>query len=106
MNTQRLPKHEVLPSGKTIIRTFDKNGSLCEEDHAYGSLDIGISYKFVDGVKIEETYFSKARLVSRKSYEKARSKYPICPHRIIRRRTGAQNCFRGRVESSDSIMPK
>lgn len=79
MNTQRPPEHEVLPSGKTIIRQFGKDGSLCRESHNYGAIDIGISYTFQKGVKIEETYFSKSRLVSRKSYEKARANYPDMP---------------------------
>lgn len=79
MNTQRPPEHEVLPSGKTIIRQFDKDGSLCRESHNYGAIDIGISYTFQKRVKIEETYFSKSRLVSRKSYEKARANFPDMP---------------------------
>ncbi len=79
MNTQKLREHEVLPSGKTIIRDFDTNGLLCREQHTYGTLDIGISYTFQNGIKIEETYFSKKRLVSRKSYEKARVNYQDMP---------------------------
>jgi len=79
MSTQHPSENEVLPSGKTIIRQFAKDGSLFIESHNYGAIDIGISYTFRNGVKIEETYISKGRLVSRKGYEKARINYPDMP---------------------------
>lgn len=79
MKPQQLPERAVLPSGKTIVRLFNGDGSLSREQHTYGGIDIGISYKFRNGVKVEETYFSKSRLVSRKSYEKARQNYPDMP---------------------------
>jgi len=79
MNAPRLPEREVLPSGKTIIRQFAKDGSLYIESHNYGAIDIGVSSTFRNGVKVEETYFSKGRLVSRKSYEKSRINFPDMP---------------------------
>jgi hypothetical protein len=79
MNSQQLPKYEDLPSGKKIIRDYDECGSLIREQHSYSGLEIGISYTFQNGVKIEETYFSKKRLISRKSYEKARNNYSDMP---------------------------
>jgi|WetSurMetagenome_2_1015567.scaffolds.fasta_scaffold582518_1 hypothetical protein len=72
-------KHEQIPTGKVIIRHFDGNGSLIEETHAYGALDIGFAYLFRGGVKIEETYFCTRRLVSRRTYEKARTRYTDMP---------------------------
>ncbi len=72
-------KHEELPSGKTVMKDFDGEGVLVEEMHAYGLLDIGIKYDFRGGVKVEETYFAKRRMVSRRTYEKARMAYPDMP---------------------------
>jgi hypothetical protein len=42
-------------------------------------LDIGISYDFTAGEKVAETYFAKRRIVSRRTYEKARVAYPDMP---------------------------
>ncbi|MGB7748363.1 MAG: hypothetical protein WBN75_13875 [Verrucomicrobiia bacterium] len=72
-------KHEQLPSGKTIIRHFDDDGSLVDETHGYGVLDIAIKYDFRAGAKVDETYFAKRRMVSRRTYEKARSSYTDMP---------------------------
>ena len=72
-------KHEQLPSGKTIIRHFGDDGSLVEETHGYGVLDIAIKCNFQAGTKIDETYFAKGRMVSRRSYEKARATYTDMP---------------------------
>ena len=63
-------RHEQLPSGKTIMRDFNDDGSLKRETHCYRGLDIGIECTFLEGKKIEETYFAKGRLVGRKTYEK------------------------------------
>jgi len=71
--------HEQLPSGKLIVRHFGEDGSLADEQHTYGVLDIGIRLDFDAGVKVDETYFSKRRLVSRRAYEKARLAYPDMP---------------------------
>lgn len=71
--------YQQLPSGKTIMRDFAPDGSLAEETHVYGSLDIGIASVFINGAKIEETYFYKGKLVGRRTYEKARIKYPDMP---------------------------
>jgi hypothetical protein len=71
--------HEQLPSGKLIIRYFGEDGSLADEQHVYGVLDIGIKFDFEAGVKVAETYFSNRRLVSRRTYEKARIAYPDMP---------------------------
>jgi hypothetical protein len=79
MNRQRPPEHAILPSGKIIIRQFGNDGLIQIESHNYGAIDIGISYTFRDGIKVEETYISKGRLVSRKSYEKVRVNYPDMP---------------------------
>jgi hypothetical protein len=78
MNTQ-LPELEQLPSGKIIRRLFNKDGSLQEEMHCYGAIDIGISLKFQNGLKLEETYLVKTRLVGRRSYEKVRANYLDMP---------------------------
>ena len=75
----RPSEYQKLPSGKQIFRDFDANGSLVREQQSYGLLEIGISYDFRGGAKIEETYFSKKKLVGRRRYEKARAKYPDMP---------------------------
>jgi hypothetical protein len=72
-------KHEQLPSGKLIVRHFGEDGSLVEEQHTYGTLDVGIWYTFKAGAKIDETYFAKRRMVSRRTYEKARTAYSDMP---------------------------
>ena len=72
-------KHEQLPSGKVIMRRFADDGTLLEEQHTYGVLDIGIQYDFSKGVKIAETYFAKRRMVGRRTYEKSRVAYPDMP---------------------------
>jgi len=71
--------YEKLPSGKSITRTPDKDGLLGTETHGYGLLEIAIKYEFDKGVKIDEVYFAKKRMVSRRSYEKARINYPDMP---------------------------
>ena len=76
---ERVYKQEKLPSGKMIRRTFEEDGSLIEESHGYGLLDIGIKYEFEAGVKVRETYFAKRRIVSRRTYEKARVAYADMP---------------------------
>lgn len=72
-------KHEQLPSGKVIVRHYGEDGALVEEQHTYGTLDIGISYAFKAGTKIDETYFATRRMVSRRTYEKARTAYADMP---------------------------
>ena len=72
-------KHEQLPSGKVIMRLFADDGTLLEERHTYGVLDIGIQYDFSEGAKIAETYFAKRRIVGRRTYEKARVAYADMP---------------------------
>ena len=78
-DTPKLPDHEVLPSGKTIIRHFNEDGSLREEIQMHGLIDIGITRRFRNAEITSEDYFSKNRMVSRKSYEKARCNYPDMP---------------------------
>jgi hypothetical protein len=72
-------EHENLPSGKNIRRSFNVDGSLHQETHSYGIIDIAIQYTFKDTKKIEETYFAKRNLVSRKTYEKVRAAYSDMP---------------------------
>jgi|GEM_PF-4324224 hypothetical protein len=79
MKTNQLPAGEKSPSGKTILRRFNKDGSLQAETHGYGILDIAIEFSFSNEVKTQETYFVKKRLVSRRSYEKARVNYSDMP---------------------------
>ena len=79
MSEQQLPRYEKLPSGKEIRREFGDDGSLIKENHGYGMLDIMIDFWFEEGVKTDETYFVKRRLVSRRSYEKARGAYQDMP---------------------------
>jgi hypothetical protein len=76
---EQISKHEQLPSGKVILRRFGEDGSVVEEQHSYGLLDIGIKFGFKDGVKLDETYFCKGALVSRRSYERARVAYADMP---------------------------
>jgi len=76
---QNIYEHEQLPSGKTIARQFGKDGSLLEETHSHGALAIAIQYCFFAGAKVEEIYFAKQRIVSRKTYEKARIAYSDMP---------------------------
>jgi len=71
--------HEELPSGKTIFRHFGEDGSLIEETHGYGMLDIAVKYTFEAGIKTHETYFVKRRVASRRTYEKARGDYVDMP---------------------------
>ncbi len=72
-------KREQLPTGKIIARQFSRSGSVIEEHHFYGDLDIGVKYFFKAGVKTDEMYFSRGRLVSRRVYEKARTDYKDMP---------------------------
>lgn len=72
-------KHEQLPSGKLIVRHYGDDGSLVDETHMYGIVDIGIKYDFRAGAKVDETYFAKGRMVSRRTYEKARTAYADMP---------------------------
>lgn len=61
------------------MRDFGPDGSLIKEMHMYGLVDIGIEYVFKAGVKIQESYFYKKKLVGRRAYEKARANYPDMP---------------------------
>jgi hypothetical protein len=114
-------KSEQLPSGKVIIRHFGEDGSLVEESHTYGVLDIGIRYDFKAGAKVDETYFAKRRLVSRRTYEKARLAYPDMPPsdeatedfgslllREVRKqqRTNKAEAERRLAESAESRFPR
>lgn len=76
---ERVFRNEELPSGKVIFRDFDEDGSLLQEMHGYGTLDIAIKYAFDAGIKVCETYFAKRRMVSRRTYEKARTAYTDMP---------------------------
>src|SRR5689334_2161798 len=69
--------HETLASGKRILRQFDGRIGLQLEMHYYD--DIAMECKFVNGNKTAENYFVKNRLVSRRSYERARLKYGDMP---------------------------
>src|SRR4051812_28409879 len=72
-------KFEQLPSGKRVLRRFGEDGTLVEEQHSYGVADIAIRISFSEGVKVDETYIAKKRMVGRKSYEKARVAFPDMP---------------------------
>lgn len=72
-------EHERLPSGKTVVRQFDEEGLLLQEQHSYGLVDIGITMSFRGGTKIGEMYFSKRRVCSRQTYERQRAAYPDMP---------------------------
>lgn len=88
---ERGPRYEKLPSGKSIVRLFDDDDSLVMEQHAYGTLDIGINFRFKAGVKVGETYFAKRRMVSRRTYEKSRASYSDMPAADVHLRdTGAE----------------
>jgi hypothetical protein len=73
------PQFEKLPSGKSVVRQFADDGTLMREQHSYGLIDIGITFHFIGGVKVEELYFAKRRMVGRRAYEKARAAYPDMP---------------------------
>jgi len=79
MSAQQLPEYEKLPTGKVIRRQFSDDGSLIKENHGYGMLEIVVEFTFEEGVKTSEIYFVNRRLVSRRSYEKARGAYPDMP---------------------------
>jgi hypothetical protein len=72
-------EHEKHSSGKEIMRLFNDDGSLYQENHSHGMLVIAIQYTFKEGKKIDETYFSKKRMVSRRTYEKVRLAYADMP---------------------------
>jgi hypothetical protein len=72
-------EHEQLPSGKIVIRQFDGDEQLCQEQHSYGLLDIGITMWFHAGEKMGEIYFSNRRVRSRKTYERRRATYSDMP---------------------------
>lgn len=66
-------------SGKRVDRYYGPDGKLQREVHLYGCIDISIESTFENDVKTSETYIYKMRLVSRKTYEKARVRYPDMP---------------------------
>lgn len=72
-------EHEQLPSGKIVIRQFDSDGLLRQEQHSYGLLEIGITRSFQAGTQISEMYFSNRRVCSRRSYERRRTAYADMP---------------------------
>jgi hypothetical protein len=73
------PRFEKLASDKTILREFASDGSLVREMHSYGRLDVAIDIQFEHGKKVEELYFSKGRMASRRTYEKVRLSFPDMP---------------------------
>jgi hypothetical protein len=79
IDVNQLPEYEILSSGKTIIREFDAKGILKRETHGYGVLEIAINRSFDKGGITDEMYFVKKRMVSRRSYEKARANYSDMP---------------------------
>ncbi len=72
-------EHEELPSGKTVVRTFDEDGRITSEAHSYGLLEIACTFEFAAGKKIAESYFVKKRMVGRARYEKTRAQYSDMP---------------------------
>ena len=70
---------DTLASGKRIHSQFDGTNTLQREMQSYGMLDIGVQSNFLNGNKTGETYFVRRRLVSRRSYERARLKYSDMP---------------------------
>lgn len=78
------PQIQKLTSGKAILRQFAADGSIAQETHSYGMLDIAIQLHFKEGTKVEEIYFANRRMVSRRTYEKARLGYPDMPAADLR----------------------
>lgn len=72
-------EYEDLPSGKTVVRTFDEDGRIASETHSYGLLEIACSFEFAAGKKTAESFFVKKRMAGRARYEKARAQYPDMP---------------------------
>ena len=72
-------ENQTLPSGKSIMRSFDEGGQLISELHSYENLAIACSMEFSNGKKTEESYFVKKRMVGRPRYEKARLEFPDMP---------------------------
>ena len=70
---------EDLPSGKSIRKSYTDAGEIVEETHCYGMLDIACTIRFEAGLKVEETYFFKRRMVGRKKYEKERVNFSDMP---------------------------
>lgn len=79
MTDNRQPEFEKLPSGKTIVRSYDSDGQITSEIHSYGRLEIGLTIWFIDGKKSSESYFANRRTVSRKTYEARRVSYQDMP---------------------------
>lgn len=73
------PERTQLPSGKVILRQFNEDRTIATEHQVYGALDIGITFDFKGGTKVDETYFVHRRMVGRKTYEKARAAYADMP---------------------------
>ena len=73
------PKFQKFDSGKIVLRDFAVDGSLLRETHSYSSPDIAIQMQFEHGKKVEELYFFKRRMVSRRTYEKQRLSVPDMP---------------------------
>jgi len=71
--------YETMPSGKVVLKNFDDDGVLIKEQHSYGLLNIGISIRYHDGKIVDETYFHKKAMVGRKTYERARKRFPDMP---------------------------
>jgi hypothetical protein len=70
---------ETYPSGMKLIRHLDDDGRIISELFGYGMLDFSLNRQFYPDGSIEETYFSKRRMISRARYEKLRANYPDMP---------------------------
>lgn len=77
--TRKRKVTEELKSGKSIRTSYSDSGEIIEETHCYGMLDIACTIRFEAGLKVEETYFFRRRMVGRKKYEKERVNFSDMP---------------------------
>lgn len=68
----------IFASGLERTRRYDAQMQLIEETHGYG-IQILCTKGYQAGLKISEVYICNKRLVTRRSYEKARQAYPDMP---------------------------
>ena len=77
-NLVETSERRTLASGCELLRRYDAQMQLVEEIYGYG-IHILLTRCYQNGQKISETYLYHKRLVSKRSYEKARLDYPDMP---------------------------
>jgi hypothetical protein len=59
-------ENKTLPSGVSLNIQYDDNGNIVNEQFSVGMLEIGIARDYNDGKIVNELYFWKRKMVSRK----------------------------------------